>query len=184
MKLNIIGPSCVGKSTFASILAKESDWPHFDLDTVIVDHEVLVKTRRFIFRSPSVYFKEIQSILCENQDWIIEGVYAIESIFRAADMIILIQSPLLISLQRQWARYFSSNLQREHYGFRNNLYLTRSMILQYWSRPSPRDLHDTTKFYLCKYDLMLKEYQKKLRRIKYAEDHEMVVTRCKELEIL
>lgn len=184
MRINIIGPSCAGKSTFASVLARACPWPHFDLDLVMIDHEVLAKTRRLRFRSKAIYSARIQSILCDYPDWIIEGVYAVESVFQAADLIIAIHLPLIVTLRRQWARYFSSELQSGHYGFRNNVNLSISIFSQYWAGANSSDLQDETIFNIRKYDLLLKKYQNKVRKIQYVKDHEMVITRCKELKIL
>ena len=45
MKINIIGPSCVGKTTVAEIVAQKYNWRHFDLDLVFIDRDYLALTR-------------------------------------------------------------------------------------------------------------------------------------------
>ena len=90
MKINIIGPSCVGKSTLAEVIAKKNNWNHFDLDLVFIDHDYLAQTKNFRYKSKIDRRKKINEILISNKDWIIEGVYLVKEILEQSDLIIFI----------------------------------------------------------------------------------------------
>ena len=60
-----------------------------------------------------------------------EGIYAVDKVFKEADLIILIDLPLKIALFWQWKRYFTDESQRSTYGFINNLALTKQIMGQY-----------------------------------------------------
>lgn len=174
MKLNLIGPSCVGKTTLAKIIARKNNWQHFDLDLIFIDHDYLAQTKLFRYRTKADYQKKIRNILSTNKDWVIEGVYAVEEVFKEADMIVLIKLPMMISLKWQWKRYFTDQNQRDTYGLFNNFGLTKEIIFQYLKRCNVKDFSRETSCYVCKYSKMLEKYKDKLKVINKVEDLEIL----------
>ncbi|HOZ81109.1 MAG TPA: hypothetical protein PK370_02730 [Candidatus Woesebacteria bacterium] len=162
MKINIIGPSCVGKTTMARMISKNKGWPHFDLDLEFIDRDYLAETKIFRYREKKDYSLRIKKIL-ESKNWIIEGVYAVEEVFKQSDVIIFINLPIWVPLRWQWKRYFTDKSQRDTYGFLNNLGLTKEIISQYWHSYSKKDVEKETVNYTKKYQDMLKKYNKKLK---------------------
>lgn len=173
MKINIIGPSCVGKTTLAKLVAKKYGWKHFDLDLVFIDRDYLAQTKIFRFRNKLDYNRRIDSILGENRkDWIIEGVYAVDKVFKEADKIILIKLPMIWPLRWQWKRYFTDSSQRDTYGLLNNIGLTKEILNQYLRKCNAIDYKDSTINYICKYCKMLKKYKSKLKIVSNIEELE------------
>lgn len=172
MKINIIGPSCVGKTTLAKMVAKRHGWEHFDLDLVFIDRDYLAETKIFRYRLASDYRKRIDNILKKNKNWIIEGVYPVEKIFKEADIVILIKPSIMVPLRWQWKRYFSDRNQRDTYGLLNNIGLTRDIFSQYLRRSKLDDIQDETRCYLRKYDEMLKKYKNKVKVVVKIDDLE------------
>jgi adenylate kinase family enzyme len=172
MKINIIGPSCVGKTTLSSVVAKKNNWPHFDLDLEFIDADYLAQTKIFRYREKEAINKRIKRIIKDNKDWIIEGVYAVDNVFNAADIIILIKLPFYIPLQWQWKRFCTSKFQRDTYGFLNNLGLTRDIFNQYLSGFSDKNINDPTFNNIKKYVKVLKKYKGKLKEVTNVVDLE------------
>lgn len=161
MKLNIIGPSCVGKTTLASKISKEFGINSLDLDEVFIDFDYLEKTRRFKFVKPEIYLKRIGETL-NNRDWIAEGVFPVIKIMNQADLIVYVRLFWLKPLIWQWRRYFTDKKQREVFGLRNNLILSKDIIRQYTEGFNQRLADDPTYFNNRKTEVLLERYRKKV----------------------
>ena len=165
MKINIVGPSCVGKTTLSKIVANRNGWQHFDLDLVYIDRDYLAETKIFRYRPKSEYSKKVADFLGTHKNWVIEGVYLVEKILKEADLIVFVNLPLLIPLRWQWKRYFTDANQRSTYGLLNNIGLTKEIFGEYFKKYNPKDVDDETEFYMQKYCEVLKKYPNKLRVI-------------------
>lgn len=172
MKINIIGPTCVGKTTVAEVIEKRNNWRHFDLDLIFVDGEYLVQTKVFRLRQRADCRKAIDDILNANKNWVIEGIYAVDKIFKEADLIIFINLSLMVSLKWQWKRYLTDKYQRDTYGFFNNVILSGMIINQYLRKCDRKDFNNELVNYICKYKKVLEKYRGKLKVITNIDDLE------------
>lgn len=170
MKIYIIGPSCVGKSTVANSISYKERIPHFDLDMVFIDRDYLIKTKIFRYRSEKNYKNKIRKILENNKDWIIEGSYLLENILNEAEVIVFINLPLSIPLIWQWKRYFTDKNQRDVYGVHNNLILSRWILGQYFGKETWKNFNSETSFFIRKCEDTLRNYRNKLIVIKSKKE--------------
>lgn len=161
MKLSIIGPSCVGKTTLASRISKEFGIKSLDLDGVFIDFDFLKKTRRFRFVKPELYQRRIDETL-NKQDWIVEGVFPVTKIMNQADLIVYIKLFWPKTLIWQWRRYFTDKKQREMFGLRNNLILSKDIVRQYTEGFNRKLVNDPTYFNNRKTEALLEKYRKKV----------------------
>jgi adenylate kinase family enzyme len=162
MKLVIIGPSCVGKTTMAKRFSRLSGLTHFDLDLVMIDGEYLAETKLFRYRKRVEYEKRVETILKNNKEWIIEGIYAINRVLEEADKIIFIKLPIYFALYWQWKRFFCDKCQRDTYGFLNNLELSREIFGQYLLRVDKKNIDNPTINGIKKDCLLLNKHKSKL----------------------
>jgi len=149
MKIYIVGPSCVGKTTLASKIAKKLDLYHLDLDLIFWEVSIDKGGRVSLnFKGKKKYDEDIKKFLKEKgENWIVEGVYCVEEIMKKADVIIYFRLPFYVPLFRQWKRYFTDKFQREHYGFKSNLtYLMPDIWKQYLSNRGCDDLSNPLVF--------------------------------------
>lgn len=149
MKIYIVGPSCVGKTTLARKIAKKLDLYHLDLDLIF--WEVSINKGGQIslkFKEKRKYEEDIRKFLKEKgENWIVEGVYCVEEIMKKADVIIYLRLPFVVPLFRQWKRYLTDKFQRERYGFKSNLtYLMPDIWKQYLSDRGCDDLNNPLVF--------------------------------------
>ena len=165
MKIYIIGPSCVGKTTLARKLSRKIRVKSIDLDSIFIDLERLKKDKSFEFVSPKDYRSRIDEIL-KTDKWIVEGVYPVEKIFESADIIVCLRRCLLMPLVWQWKRYITDKSQRKKFGFRNNLSLSRDIIRQYFERCDNSRIDEPTYFSNKKLAVWLERYKDKVREIK------------------
>jgi adenylate kinase family enzyme len=170
MKINIIGPSCVGKSTLAEVIAKKNNWNHFDLDLVFIDHDYLAQTKNFRYKSKIDRRKKINEILISNKDWIIEGVYLVKEILEQSDLIIFINLPIIVPLKWQWKRYFTDINQRNTYGLLNNLGLTKEIFNEYFQKYENKNLTNEMSFSMTKYKEIIKIYDNKSKVVSNIDD--------------
>jgi adenylate kinase family enzyme len=170
MKINIIGPSCVGKSTLAEVIAKKNNWNHFDLDLVFIDHDYLAQTKNFRYKSKIDRRKKINEFLISNKDWIIEGVYLVKEILEQSDLIIFINLPIIVPLKWQWKRYFTDINQRNTYGLLNNLGLTKEIFNEYFQKYENKNLTNEMSFSMTKYKEIIKIYDNKSKVVSNIDD--------------
>ncbi len=100
MKTYVVGAPGSGKTTYARILAQANNVAYLDLDTV-----------KWISNGRNTYFsghpleerlKMLSDFLSTHDSWVCDGVYYTDWIYEmlfAADVVILIQTPLWL---RQW----------------------------------------------------------------------------------
>lgn len=174
MKICIVGPSCVGKTTLSKRLAKKLKVPAFDLDKVFIDFEFLKKTKQFRFVSSLVYKDRIEKIL-SRKGWVIEGVFPVEKVFEKADAIVFLIRPVWVPLLWQWKRYLTDGSQRRDFGFKNNWILSKDIVRQYLQKKGLEKTGDPTFFNLFKTSQMLKKYKRKIYEINCQRDERKIV---------
>lgn len=104
MRIAIIGCPGSGKSVFSAELHYIRDLPLFHLDQYYFKPN-------WERRDPQE-FKEIHDLLCDQQDWIIDGTATSFFPYRAqkADIIVVFETPLYVCLYRIFKRAF------QHFG--------------------------------------------------------------------
>ncbi len=164
MKINIIGPSCVGKTTLAKYLEKKYELSNLDLDLIMIDHEKKNGVGEISFQKRDKYLPDIKGFMNKNKDWVIEGVYPVKEIFDEADVIIFIKLFFLIPIVRQWKRYFTDEYQRKTYGFLSNItYLTPDIVRQYFFvNKNKIDINNPLDFSVGKCQEVLRKYHHKM----------------------
>ena len=168
MRINIIGPSCVGKTYLAKKISTVVDWPSIDLDRIFINQKLLKKNKTFVYVSPKEYHKKINQVL-DKKNWIIEGVYPVKEVMELADKIVFIKFNLGKSLYWQWRRYLTDSNQRKDYGFWNNVCLSKDIIRQYLSWVT-NNIDDPTIFTLRKQEKLTRRYFDKVIRIDNDND--------------
>lgn len=164
MKIYIVGPSCVGKTTLARKLSEKFKIESVDLDQVFINFEALKKNKNFEFVCPKEYGKRINKIL-KKKDWIIEGVYPVKEIFKSADVVVHLHRCLIKPLFWQWKRFFTDERQRKVFGWKNNLWLTSDIIRQYRDKCDKSRMDDPTYFSNEKLAVWLEQYKYKIKEI-------------------
>lgn len=165
MKINIIGPSGTGKTTLAKYLSGRHDIKYHSLDYIL--YKIIKENGKRSKRmepSPEEYKREVGDIF-KQKGWVVEGRYVIEEIIKEADTVILIKLNPLLSISRQWKRYFTDEAQRKNHGFVNNLRLSISIIKQFYGKEDLSRDKDLKYFRLSKAFRMLEKYKNKVRVI-------------------
>lgn len=168
MKIYIVGPSCVGKTTLACKIAKNLDYYHLDLDLVFWEASIDKGGRVVLkFKDKKKYKKDIKEFLRERKDsWVVEGVYCVEEIMKEADLIIYFKLPFIVPLFRQWKRYFTDRFQRERYGFKSNLVnLMPDIWVQYFTNRGCDKLDNPLIFSNRKTEKVIDRFEGKVRRV-------------------
>ena len=171
MKIYIVGPTCVGKTTLAKRLSNNYGVVHVDLDLVFIDYKKLKKSKKFGYVDEKEYEKRIQSILDMKDGWVAEGVYPVTELFEKADVIMLIKREFYVPLVWQWRRFFSDKRQRQIFGFWNNVCLSKDIIRQYFGSFNLKYKGNPKIFTLKKYEYILKEYSDKM--IVISDNHQI-----------
>jgi adenylate kinase family enzyme len=162
MKICIIGPSCVGKTTLAKGLSKSLGFKHIDLDKVFIDVPYLSEYKKFRYFDEKDCNDKIKDILVRNKkDWIIEGVYPVVDVIEKADVILYLRKFFLIPLALQWRRYFTDIGQRQNFGFVNNLILSFDILRQYFGQ-SIKNMNNPLEFGVKKYTILLSKHTEKV----------------------
>ncbi len=107
--------------------------------------------------------------------WIFEGKHVIPELLEAADKIIRLKTPLLVTLFRQWKRYFTDQDQRRRFTFRSNLQLSTVILSQYLGKEDKNKADDPRYAHQKKYDRILKKYKDKAIEIKTAKDIKILI---------
>jgi len=155
----ILGLSASGKTTFGKRLSKSKKIPLFSSDFVL-SHYDLTK-RKKIKHTKSQYMVKVKEILSKDS-WIFEGKHLVTELLEAADKIILLKTPLSVSLSRQWKRYFTDKEQRKRFSFRNNLQLSSVIYHQHLGREDKKREASPRYAHVNKLDRILNKYKNKL----------------------
>ncbi len=171
MKIYILGPSASGKTTLAKKIAEKKDLPVFHSDFVLTEYNG--RKRRKLDKED--YMEKVEDILAKDK-WIFEGKHIISRLLNEADQIVWLKTPLLVTLFRQWKRYFTDQDQRKRFTFKSNLQLSVVIICQYlcWEDKSKKD--DPRHCRQKKYGRILREYKDKVVEIKTDKDIEDLFT--------
>lgn len=154
MRISIIGPSGSGKTTLANRISQATKVLPINLDSVCFE----LNNKKNQSLDYSDYIKKIESVI-KNKSWIIEGLQPIEVVFEAADIIVWLRPTIIISLFRQWKRFVKDPLQRERYGFKNNILLSIYILRQYFGNPTEKT--DPKKTWIKSVDKLLSVHQHK-----------------------
>ncbi len=166
MKTCVIGPSGGGKTYLATKLSEKLGISHINLDYVFYKH-VVAKKREAI---PEVEWKANLATIISQSSWIIEGVNPIKEVFDAADSIVYLRPSVIFALYRQWKRYFTDPKQRREHGFKNNLLLSKYLIMQYIEEPDATKMDDPKYSRVKKLDKVLQGYGDKVIVLKTKSD--------------
>lgn len=170
MRLAVIGPSGSGKTTLSRLAAEYSKCAHLDLDKFFVDFESTTKYNVAHFSETDVLSK-IDKVV-SGKDWVIEGIYPIESILEKSDSILYLSPGFLLSLIFQWKRYFTDPGQRKNFGFLNNVILSWIIFRQYFSLKKNFLYGDFMYPTQAGYEQVLKKYAFKVKRISRYHEYE------------
>lgn len=169
MKIYVLGPSGVGKTTLAKLLAEKLHSYRCDLDRVFIDFKWLLKTKEIRYRPKKEYLKKIKDVV-KRRKWIIEGVYPVEEIMKQADVVIYIKPAVVLALYRQWYRFFTSKFQRQNFGLWNNLGLSKDILWQYFSKFDGSRFGDPLYYASAHTMRLLKSYGVKVKYISTNKD--------------
>jgi adenylate kinase family enzyme len=170
MKIYILGPSASGKTTLAKKIAEKKNIPIFHSDFVLTEYEGRKRTKL----DKKEYMEKVKKILSKD-NWIFEGKHLIPDLLESADKIIWLKTPLLITLFRQWKRYFTEKEQRRRFTFRNNLQLSAVILCQNLGREDKSRKNDPRHCRQRKYKRILKKYKDKVVEIKTDKDIEALL---------
>ncbi len=121
--------SASGKSTISSLIAVRMDLKSVDLDNIFWD---LKNTRPGgqVLRDKNEVDEKLTCLL-KKDHWVVNGIYLEDRILNDADKIVFLKQNVVRALLWQWKRYFQDTVQREIYGFRNNLNLSKIILRQH-----------------------------------------------------
>lgn len=158
-KIHILGSPGAGKTTLARELSKELKIPHIDLDDELypipMGEKIPIQKRGKVVKR-----------IAKRKGWVAEGIYSaswVEDLFKEADQIIFLDTPILLALFRITKRYFRHVLKgNEKYGLSQFLRLFFNTLRYYYPigvpRDSDQDKHTTKEKALQ----TLSKYQKKV----------------------
>lgn len=129
MKIYVIGMSASGKTTISTLLAVHYDIKSLDLDNIYWDLRNIKPDKQILRKRKDV--EEKLSDLLKKKDWIVNGIYLEKVILEKADKIIFMKQNLVRALFWQWKRYFQDTVQRQIYGFKNNVNLSKIILKQH-----------------------------------------------------
>jgi adenylate kinase family enzyme len=137
-RIHILGSPGAGKSTLARKLAKDLRVPHIDLDDELYPIPMGEKT-------PIPKRAALVKKLSDKKGWVVEGIYSApwaEELYKKADQIIFLDTPLLLSLLRITKRYFRHVIKGdEKYGLLQFLRLFFNTIRYHYPIGVPNDSH-------------------------------------------
>ncbi len=166
LKINIIGPSSCGKTATAKKLSEATKIKYYSTDVILQkctgNNECLEL--------------EIQKIINEK-DWILEGKYLSEEVFKKSNIIVWLHKGFCIRLLSQWKRYFADNNQRKTYGFIGNLHLSVNILRQHFCLYKKEKLQSRRIYTFNKVEKMLKNYQGKVIVYNSEEDYIRILKR-------
>lgn len=138
-KIIITGTSCTGKTTLGHELSKQLGIPQIDLDDLhfLPDWEV---------KENAAFISEVNSVIDQHDEWIVSGSYQTkmkETVWQKANIIIWLDLPLRIILQRYFRRTFRRVVFKEkccgdnyetlsHVIFKDNMLF--HIFKTYWNR--------------------------------------------------
>lgn len=111
MKIHIIGGSGSGKTYLANKLARSNNIEHYDLDDIQWDNN----SETYGVKRAKEERKSMLREILDKDDWIIEGVYYkwVEEAFSQADVIYVLDMPLVLTRIRIIKRFIKRKLGRE-----------------------------------------------------------------------
>jgi len=128
MRILIVGPSGVGKTTIARRIKDAQGLPLIELDDFFGGK-----------RLPQEEADEIvRKVLDSNESWIIEGAYLFPELFEKATHIIIVEVPYWSALYRAWRRYFVRLWRRDFKYGNKSLFLTTKHITKMYFSTKPR----------------------------------------------
>ncbi len=128
-RIYVVGMSASGKSTLAQLLSVKLDCKCIGLDSLYWDLKKTLPGKQVL---RSIEDRERRITRLTNKDeWVLDGIYLEDKLFASADLIIFLQQSLLRSLFWQWRRYFQDPVQQEVYGLKNNLNLSKIILMQH-----------------------------------------------------
>lgn len=116
-KIFITGSAGTGKSTVAQKLAKKLNIQYYETDILCYSKE----ERRMLT------IHEIKEKINIDSDWIIDGAYIIPDYISMADKVIYMETTLIKSIYRIWARRFRNPIQTQNYSFWSTIMLTSNI---------------------------------------------------------
>ncbi|WP_205207638.1 DNA topology modulation protein FlaR [Bacillus sp. P14.5] len=124
MKINMIGSVGSGKSTLGRRISSEMGIPLYELDNVVWQRNESGDIRN----SPEVRDKEFNRII-KQKDWIIEGVHHTWTTngFREADIIIYLDTPVMVRNWRILKRFTVQKLGFEKGNYKQTWSMLRKM---------------------------------------------------------
>jgi len=159
MRIYILGPSGVGKTTLAKKLISKNNTQHYDLDYLL--HKFMDERKGFIDLDEESIYKNIDNIL-KRKSWVVEGIHIIPPLLDKSDKIIFVDMPWYKAIYRQWKRFFTDKKQRKEHGFVNNLKLTRHILRQYFEEENKSRSGEIQYSRLAKTKRILEKYKDKV----------------------
>lgn len=135
MKLYIIGSVGSGKTTLGRILASKLDIPHIQTDNLVWERKKPGDLRRSYFQRNRLMERAIS-----QKNWLIEGVHIdwTDPIFKAADLIIILDIPYLTRTKRITTRHFKQLLGLEKANYKTEWGMLKKMYR--WNRYFEREM--------------------------------------------
>lgn len=168
MKICVTGFSGCGKTTLAKKISEKLGFDLIHSDFALSRYDLKEKKKTELSQQE---YEEIIKELISRDNWIFERRHILPQIFKQADVIIWLKTPLLKSLLWQWKRYFTDIEQRLRFTFLNNIELSKNIIFQqHFGKEDPLKSNDPRHTPNEKYVRIFKNYSDKVKILRDRDE--------------